>query len=503
MFSAVDAWYQHVSSRVDSAKMSALHVETPDGQISVTPCGHGEYLARLRWTGGYGTRDLARASFDRILALVHEQVTYGITYPPLYHERDDDLDLLRDGSIFRKVLPEGELRIVTHHSGFIGLLVEPNSVRILAWSDEFEIAHEASRRQVHLEQSTRMMVRIRGRLRALRVCSADGILAYYSTDDLSVFIVPGAPFMNSDGVWDAPVAVTVVRADRGAADVRTYPSLCSLDGNEVIWSDEWPLDQAPRSADPRRPPQHESSAPSQFRASPGASAPDSDVVALFCRYLDTLDHNTGSGQSMRQQVAPLLRACAQSGAADIRACGRHLRATLVERSGLPLCGSDRSFRHAIAFFHHICPLLVRREGKRDTILAFSELRHGTPLAAWLHDKLAPHPARPRPNEQAPEPTPPVVDNAKPPPVDINEPKASDAGPHRSPVPTSDAPPVVARRTVPPWFDEHSSPEVAASIARYLGPPASNAHLADTHAEPSVSPVPTGPPTTKSDPDTEQ
>ena len=486
--------------------MSALHVEIPDGQLSVTPCGRGEYLARLHWTGGYGTRDLARASLDHIIALVREQVTCGITYPPLYHGRDNDLELLRDGSVFRKVLPEGELRLIAHQDGFIGLLVEPNSLRILAWSDEFEIAHEASRRQIHLEQSTRMTIRIRGRLRALKVCSADGILAYYSTDDLSVFIVPGAPYVDSDGLWDAPVTVIVVRSDQSAADVRTYPSLCSLDGNEVIWSDEWPLDPAPRSADPHRPPQHEPITPSQVRASPSASAPDLDVVALFCRYLDTLDHTVGSGQSMRQQIDPLLRACAHAGAVDIRSCGRHLRATLVERAGLSLSGSDRSFRHAIAFFHHVCPLLVRRKGKRDTLLAFSELRHGTPLAAWLSDKLARDTPPLRPSEPAPEPhTRPVLHNATRASVDPGEPKVNVPEPDPSPRPTSDTPPAAERPLHPPWFDEHSSPEIAASIAFYLGPAAPNAPTltADSPTAPSVrASVPTGPPSTKSDPDTD-
>lgn len=149
---------------------------------------------------------------------------------------------------------------------------------------------------------------------------------------------------------------------------------------------------------------------------------------------------------------------------------------------------------------------MRREGKRDTILTFSELRHGTPLAAWLSDKLAPHTPPLRPSEPAPEPhTRPVLHNATRASVDPGEPKVNVPEPDPSPRPTSDTPPAAERPLHPPWFDEHSSPEIAASIAFYLGPAAPNAPTltADSPTAPSVrASVPTGPPSTKSDPDTD-
>jgi hypothetical protein len=477
MFSVVDAWLRSVSTRLDSAKLNALTVDTPDGTISVVPCDDGEYLCRIRFPGSLGSRDIARTSIDHALALVQDQVTYGISFPPVYHETADDS--CPDSPCFRQILPEGEFRLVPHRDGFIGLLLLPNSLRLLAWSDDLETARDASRQLIHTDTTTRMSVRIRGRIRDLKICSTDGILAHYSTDDLSIFLVPGAPFVDADGLWDAPVTVSVIRRDQKPADAWTHPSLSALDGHNPVWSDEWSSHTHPTTA----PPTHESATPSRASA-----LPDPDVVALLHRYLDTLDNTEGPGKSMRQQLTLLLRGCVQSGTTDILGCGRRLRAELVARGGAPLCGSDRAFRLAIAFFHQACPLLVQRVGNRETIIAISELRRGTALAKWLADTLpAPVPphengppraraARPAdfvacddPNSDVHAPTPLTLD----PPPPAPEPTPSARSRATDPTPGLD-PSIPA-----PWIDERNTPALAASVARYLGPPNPRTNASDS------------------------
>lgn len=517
MVPAVDAWLRHLSTRLDSARLTALHVDTPDGNISVLPCANAEYVCRIRFPGQLGERDIARTSIDRALALVQDQVVYGISFPPPYSEPDPGdyapRDDHADGLVFRQVLPEGELRIVRHHDGFVGLLLLPNSLRLLGWSDDFETARYTSRQLIHTDATTRMSVRIHGRTRDLKLCSVPGVLAYFSTDDLSLLLVPGAPFVNADGLWDAPVTVIVIRGDHKPESAWTHPSFSALDGHNPIWSDEW----AHRSHQVADPPPLEQPAPARPRAHEPSHL-DPDVVALLRRYLDSLDHTEGDGQSMRQQLTPLLHTAAQSSTTDIRACGRGLRAELVARGGAPLKGSDRAFRHAIAYFHDQCPLLVRRTDSRDTVIAFSDLRPGTPLAAWIADKLAAHDPPPRSSTDrppqhsaarhrtvlatcdglhdphaAPDADPDGEHDAPTPPPREPRPSAGTQGP---PPTTDPAPP-------PPWVDEHNTLDIAASVAHYLGPPNSRVHAfaSQIHAESRVPPsTPTGPPRPPGTPD---
>ena len=498
MHSVINAWLQSLSTRLDSAKLNALDVDTPDGNISVVPCGDGEYLCKIRFPGNLGSRDIARTSIDHIFTLVQDQVVHGISFPPLYQKPNDDDVEEREGRpdspYFRQILPEGELRIVAHQDGFIGLLVLPNSLRLLAWSDAFETALDASRQVIHTDATTRMSVRLRGRIRDLKLCSTDGILAHYSTDDLSIFLVPGTPFIDADGLWDAPVNVTVIRRDEEMEYAWTHPSFNALDGHNPVWSDEWSkrshaAPDTPSRSSPARP------------HPPGPSPLDPDVVALLHRYLDTLDHTEGPGQSMRRQFAPILRGCAQSGDTDIRGCGRQLRAELVARGGAPLCGSDRAFRLAIAFFHQACPLLVQRVGNRETIFAISELRRGTALAAWLADKLAAHtpPLENRLPQDLADARPNDLVACDDPNVDAPTPLTFDPPPP-APDPASSARSLTARLTPdtdssipPPWVDERNTPALAASIARYLGPPNPRTGTVVSQLGTEPPAPPTGPP----------
>ena len=319
MYSIFEAWDEHISARLAATKLSNLHVELPEGKIHVTPCGGDEYLATIHWPKTGGTREIARTSAPHILSLVHDQMLYGISFPPPYREGETAHELACEGRSYKRILPEGELRIIPHADGHIGLLLLPDGLRLLGWSEDLESAHETSRRLIHLAKTRRMMVRLRGRIHDLRLCQIDGILGFCVDDDQCVFLVPGASYFNEDGMWDTSIRVIVLRRDEALEHVWTHPSLANLSGNDFVWSDEWPrsarspvLDARPRTSSHRDRGRDE-----QTRAhtvpSPYTSI-DPRLQRLVCHWLDSLDHSNGDGKAARLELDGLLRACLERSA---------------------------------------------------------------------------------------------------------------------------------------------------------------------------------------------
>lgn len=491
MDSVFEAWDEHISARLGATKLSNFHVELPEGKIHVTPCGGDEYLATIHWPRSGGVREIARTSAQHILSLVQDQLIYGISFPPPYREGETAHELACEGRIHRRVLPEGELRIVPHADGHIGLLLLPDGLRLLGWSEDLESAHETSRRLIHLAKTRRMTVRLHGRIHDLRFSQIDGILAFCVCDDRCVLLVPETSYFNENGMWDASVRVLVLRRDEALEHVWTHPSLASLSGNDFVWSDEWP-----RSANSPVDAEHPRAswswddegrdAQTRAQTGPRVSTPITPrLQRLVCHWLDTLDHTKGDGKAARVELDGLLRDILMYGAEDIRGCGRGLRDALEQRGGYDLRSSARALRYAIAFFAARCPRLFQRFGKRDTLIALSLLRPGTELACWLEETYGA--LEPRSGEEDPaEPASPPRDDppggihagahcmeaihvepdaAAPPPFSEHEPP-----PATSEVPASSSPPVEESGHEYPWDLDSVPPEVVASVARYLGKP---------------------------------
>lgn len=488
MDSVFEAWDEHISARLGATKLSNFHVELPEGKIHVTPCGGDEYLATIHWPKSGGVREIARTSAQHILSLVHDQLIYGISFPPPYREGETAHELACEGRIHKRVLPEGELRIVPHADGHIGLLLLPDGLRLLGWSEDLESAHETSRRLIHLAKTRRMMVRLCGRIHDLRFSQIDGILAFCVYDDRCVLLVPETSYFNENGMWDASVRVMILRRDETLETVWTHPSLASLSGNDFVWSDEWPqsgsspLDherpRASRSWDGSR----DAHTRAQAGPSPSTSI-DPRLRRLVCHWLDTLDHTKGNGKAARVELDGLLRDVLMHGSDDIRGCGRGLRHALEQRGGYDLRSSARALRYAIAFFAARCPGLFQRLGKRDTLIALSQLRQGTELACWLEETYGA--LEPRSGEEEPA-DPPPAPRTDPPgdihagahcmeaihvePDSASSPSASEQEPTSSEVPASSAPPAEESGHEYPWDLNTIPPEVVASVARYLGKP---------------------------------
>lgn len=402
MYSVFEAWDQHITARLGAAKLSKFHAELPEGKIHVTPCSGDEYLATIHWPNDGGTRDVARATAPQILALVCDQLLFGISFPPPYQDSETAHELKCEGRIRKRVLPEGELRLIPHGGGHIGLLVLPNALRMLGWSDDLDSAYDISRRLVHVGETRRMLVRFRGRIHELRYSQVDGILAFCVDDNECILLVPGDSFFDRRGMWDTSVRVMVMRRGHDLEHVWTHPSLANLNGNDFVWSDEWPR-SARSPADAVRP---RASSPldrgrdEQPRAEPNTipcTWIDPRLRRLVCHWLDTLDHTKGDGKAARVELDRLLRDCLEKGAEDIRGCGRRLREDLERRGGFALSCSARALRYAIAYFALTCPQLFQRLGKRDTLIALSQLRPGTELARWLEETYGA--LEPRPEEE--------------------------------------------------------------------------------------------------------
>lgn len=516
MYSVFEAWDQHITARLSAAKLSKFHAELPEGKVHVTPCGGDEYLATIHWPSDGGTREVARTTAPHILALVQDQLIFGISYPSPYQDSEAAHELKCEGRIRKRVLPEGELRLIPHRDGHIGLLLLPNALCMLGWSDDLDSAYELSRRLVHLGQTRRMLVRFRGRIHELRPSQVDGTLAFCMDHGQCVLLVPGASFFDKNGMWDVSVRVMVMRGNGDLEHVWTHPSLAKLNGDDFVWSDEWPRSARP-AVETVRP---RASSP-QARGCDEQPRTQSDVTPcmsidprlkrLVCHWLDTLDHTKGHGKAARVELDRLLRDCLEKDAEDIRGCGRRLREDLELRGGYALCSSARGLRYAVAYFVAKCPQLFQRLGKRDTVIALSQLRPGTELACWLEETYGG--LEPRPREEGVE----VQDEsdgdeetaADPPDPQREtpqgnfhagaycmekihvEPDASTAAPpaaEQVPTPAEQAPTPAEQAPAPstsspassdtpedagyesPWDLHAVPPEVVARVAHYLGKP---------------------------------